>query len=173
METNSSRIYNSSAVQSSLLYKYFLLSILNLLTEYEQQSRQTGKELLYPRYQVEIINLPKQQCLEIIRQPKPLLPDLVSWWTLFKNQKVRSLVEINHIHSLGFINWVDQDSDTMLSELARSILDEIEKVSTSQGFIKVLFPSEGMFETYTEGNRVYLECRVVVMATSTYFILTK
>jgi hypothetical protein len=170
---NNSKIYNSSVVQSNLLYKQFLVSMLNLSRECETRSRDTGKELLYPQYHVEIIALPKQQCLEIISQPKPLLPDLVFWWTKFQNQKVRSLTEINHIHWLGFINWVDQDSDTMLSELAQSILDEIEKASPFQSFIKVLFPSEGMFEHYTEGNRVYLGCKVAIMVTSKYFNLLK
>jgi hypothetical protein len=173
MQTDNSKIYNSSVVQSDLLYKYFLLSMLNLSIKSEQQSRQTGKELPCPRYHVEIITLPKQQYLEIISQPKPSLPDLVSWWTKFQNQKVRSLTEINHIHSLGFINWADQDSDTMLSELAQSILDKTEKISPCQGFIKVLFPSEGMFENYTESNRVYLRCKVAVMVTSKYFNLSK
>ena len=173
MQINNSRIYNSSIVQSNLLYRRFLLSILNLSTECEQQSRQTEKELLCPRYQVEIITLPKQQCLEIISQPKPFLPDLEIWWTKCQNQKVRSLTEISHINSLGSINWADEDLDAILSELAQGILDQIKKINLSQGFIKVLFPSEGMFESYTEGNRVYLSCKVVFMATATHFNLSE
>jgi hypothetical protein len=147
--------------------------MLNLSRECETRSRDTGKDLPCPQYHFEIITLPKQQCLEIIRQPKPLLSDIVSWWTKFQNQKIRSLTEISHINSLGFVNWVEQDSDTMLSKLAQSILDETKKVSPCQGFVKVLFPSEGMFESYTEGNRVYLGCKVAVLFTSVYFSLLK
>lgn len=173
MQTINSKIYNSSVIQSNLLYKQFLVSILNLSRECEQQSKEAGEKVAVPRYQVEIITLPKQQCLEIINQPKPSLPDLAFWWTKCQNQKVRSLTEIKHMKSLGFISWVDQDTDSMLSELAQGILDEIRKAGLNQGFIKILFPSEGMFESYIEGNCVYLGCKVAFMATPAYFGLSK
>lgn len=172
MNIDNSKIYNSSVTQVNLLYKHFLVGMLNLSKEF-CQTNDTKEVSLCPQLRVEVLSLPKSKCISLLYEKSFSLDDSIFSWSKYQSQRVRSLLDVSHLIDRGFVEWVDFDLDSMLSELAKGVLDEAQKLRLTEGFIKVIFPAEGMFENYTDNNLLYLHCKVAVLVTPRYFSLSQ
>lgn len=170
MDLGSSKIYNSSIAQSNLLYKHFLAEMLDLSIQF-CQTKESDQLLLCPQLRVEVLSLPKKKCLSLLNERPLSLQDSLFSWSKCQSQRVRSLIDVSHLINRGFIDWMDIDLDSILSELAKGILDEAQKLRLTESFIKVVFPSEGMFQNYVDNNLLYLHCKVAFLVTPGYFCL--